>query len=169
LIDIPVHSPELESEEWRSKNGFTGRDFIHSPTAHVRILDYILVLAASSDTSESNSNSKFPRLVGPVQFTSGAESHKGLCHGGSMCAVMDDALGWMGFCADGTVRPWSGYTVQVNTSLRKSVSVGSMLKIEAWVDRFEGIRKIWVKAILKDPNDGTIYCEGDGLFLKSSQ
>lgn len=73
----------------------------------------------------------------------------------------------MGFCASGTVKPWSGYTVQVNTALRKSVKVGSILKVEAWVDRVEGPRKVWVKSLLTDPANGDIYCEGDGLFLRS--
>jgi hypothetical protein len=34
-----------------------------------------------------------PSLVGFVYFSKQAESHKGLCHGGSMCALMDDAIG----------------------------------------------------------------------------
>jgi hypothetical protein len=84
-----------------------------------------------------------------------------------MCAVMDDALGWMGFCSTGVVNPWSGYTVQVNTSLRKSVRADSILKLEAWVDRFEGQRKVWVKAMLSDPANGDIHCESEGLFLRS--
>ena len=78
---------------------------------------------------------------------------------------MDDAIGWMGFCSSGHVKPWSGFTVQVNTSLRKSVPVDSMLRIEASVDRREGSRKIWIKSRLVDANCTTVFCEGHGLFL----
>lgn len=49
---------------------------------------------------------------------------QGLCHGGTMCAVMDDAVGWLGFCESGKCKPWSGYTVQIDTSLKKAITIG---------------------------------------------
>ena len=33
------------------------------------------------------------RCSGVVHFTPGAESHRGLCHGGAMTSVLDDVLG----------------------------------------------------------------------------
>jgi len=84
-----------------------------------------------------------------------------------MTAVMDDVIGWLGFCVSGDVVPWSGFTVQVNTSLKKSIEVGSIKRLEAWVDRFEGSRKVWMRASLSDPISGDIHCESEGLFLKS--
>ncbi len=83
---------------------------------------------------------------------------------------MDDAIGWMGFCVSGSCRPWSGYTVQVNTSLKKSVAVGSVLRLEAWVKKREGARKFWISTRLSDPSDeNCVYCEGEGLFLLSPE
>lgn len=146
----------LAVKEWDNKasrplDGFRGTDFCHSSSSPVRILEYLVIPPSQAQSSVNgfSTGSSYPRLLGLVHFTPKAESGRGYCHGGSMCAVMDDALGWMGFCcaqessnssevvtAEGgwCVVPWSGYTVQVNTSLRQPVSVGSLLRLEAWVD-----------------------------------
>jgi hypothetical protein len=52
----------------------------------------------------------------------------------------------------------------VDTTLKKSVPTGSLLKVEAWVERREGPRKIWASCRLTDA-DGTVYCTGKGLVL----
>lgn len=116
-------------------------------------------------------------LTGIVHFTSRAESHKGYCHGGSMCSIMDDIIGWTGFCASGRCLPWSGYTVQVNTKLMKPVPVGRVLLVECRIVRVEG-RKVFVGAKLVDPtgdvsvmeegdrvSGAVVYAEADGLVI----
>jgi acyl-coenzyme A thioesterase PaaI-like protein len=172
----PVVIKEWQDEDWRvNEGGFSGYDFCHSKRASVRILDYVMLLPGSVSVAEEVAASStkitpgtlFPSLVGVAHFTPLAESHRGLCHGGSFCALMDDVIGWLGFCTTGEVLPWSGYTVQVNTSLRKAVKVGSVLKLEAWVDRKEGERKYWILAKLSDGVTGEVYCDGSGLFLQS--
>lgn len=169
-LDIIVNPREWADEAFREDDGFAGVDFCHSCTASVRILEYALLSSIESvdRVTDSNQLKLTPRLVGAVYFSPRAESHRGLCHGGSMTAVMDDVIGWLGFCCSGEVIPWDGYTVQVNTALKKSIEVGSLMKIEAWVDRFEGSRKVWIKAILSDPILGTIHSESEGLFLKAT-
>eukprot|EP01040_Poterioochromonas_malhamensis_P009319 gene9319-10120_t len=122
-----VEVQEWQDHNWReSDGGFHGHDFCHSSASAVRILDYILV--PPSPAKEEEPAAEFPMLVGAVHFSPRAESHRGLCHGGSMCAVMDDAIGWCGFCSsvkggdnEYLVRPWNGFTVQVNTALLKPV------------------------------------------------
>ena len=47
--------------------------------------------------------------------------------------------------------------------------VGSILKLESWVERREGSRKIWICAKLTDPEDNTEYCTSRGLFLLSPE
>lgn len=151
---------EWDDEEWRlTEGGFSGRDFCHSKQASVRIVNYALL------PPRSVVEDPFPRLVGPTYFSPLSESHRGLCHGGSFCALMDDVIGWLGFCVSGCVMPWSGYTVQVNTSLKKSVKVGSVLRLESWVSHQEGPRKYWIHARLSDPDSKDVHCEGNGLFL----
>jgi len=119
---------EYTDEAWRlsPESGFGGTDLIHCASrSPVRILQYTLLKAPAPRAAEQSNGAdadadplKYPRLVGAAYFSEAAEGHQHLCHGGSMCALCDDALGWMGFCADGSVRPWAGYTVQVRrTSL----------------------------------------------------
>lgn len=133
---------------------------MHSPTSHVRIYDYLL---SSSHPDHAIVTDIY--LTSIVYFTSSAESHKGLCHGGTMCAIMDDVIGWTGFCESGQCIPWSGYTVQVDTTLKKPIPIGSILRIEGWIEKREGKRKIHIRAKLTDEH-GDIHAIGTGLFLK---
>jgi acyl-coenzyme A thioesterase PaaI-like protein len=163
---------EWRDEEGRKDDGFSGIDFCHSKYASVRIMEYLIhspELVADENMSSTTQTEFFPRLIGAAHFTPRAESHRGLCHGGSFCALMDDVIGWMGFCVSGKVKPWSGYTVQVNTSLLKSVKVNQILKLEAWVQRREGKRKHWIEAQLTNPETGDIHCKGSGLFLLAAE
>lgn len=175
LRALPSFRYRLEVREWedrawrvRSKDagggGWSGSDYVHCPkAAGVRVLDYFCFQSAGEDGIPISDYS----LVGVALFTEKAESHIGLCHGGSMCALMDDVVGWLGFCADGELKPWSGFTVQIDTALKKAVAVGSVLRLEAEITQRVGQRKIFIKARLLDPiNHEIIYCECNGLFLK---
>lgn len=109
---------EWHDEKWRiSAGGFSGTDYVHSRSrAPVRVLEYLIVKRPNltrEPAKDVREGVFYPSLVGPAYFSGAAESHKGLCHGGSMCALMDDAVGWMGFCITGEPRGWTGYTVQV--------------------------------------------------------
>ena len=160
IVDIYVE--EWENEDKRSQLGFSGTDYLHSKHSAVRVLTYFL----------STQNSRVT-LHGLVQTTQAAESHRGFCHGGVMCAIMDDAIGWMGFSESGTVLPWSGFTAQINTSLRKPLPVCQFAYVEASVERQEGSRKLWINARLSSPAldrpdcEEILYCEATGLFLKN--
>lgn len=154
---------------------------MHSRNSHVRIFDYMLLPPDCQDKIDSDADY---RIISAVSFSPDAESHKGLCHGGTMCAVMDDCIGstkysfhnndiikvfsgWMGFCESGKCIPWSGYTVQVDTSLKKAISINSTLKLEAWIEKREGKKKIYVKCKLWNPMTQEVHALGSGLFLKT--
>ncbi len=159
---------EQEDSTYRLSNGWKGSDLVHSKTSPVRVLEYRLsffqqnrnqstvIPRATTADAHGNGNAGIntdigaATLTGIVHFTSRAESHKGYCHGGSMCSVMDDCIGWTGFCASGTCIPWSGFTVQVNTKLCKPIKTGSILKVICRITKMER-RKVWVKALLIDP------------------
>jgi Uncharacterized protein, possibly involved in aromatic compounds catabolism len=121
-----------------------GCDLVHSTTSPVRVLEYRVKYA-------SDLGGEGTTLTGLVHFTNMAESHRGFCHGGSMCSVMDDAIGWVGFCATGQCRPWTGFTVQVNTNMMKPVKVGQILMIRATIVKIER-RKVHSIAELVDPS-----------------
>ena len=162
----------LDVKEWtddggiyREQEGWKGNDFMHSPNSPVRIYDYIMFPPGKlEDGSEVVMDYA---IVSAVQFSVNAESHKGLCHGGTMCAVMDDAIGWCGFCESGVCKPWSGYTVQIDTCLKRAIRVESVLKIVAWIERREGPRKIYIAAKLVSADGEIVHATGKGLYLKS--
>lgn len=167
-----------DQKGWRnsSEGGWLGNDYVHSPTAGVRVLEYQLHGPASGGNSGNNCSSSSSgddtfadfTLIGPAFFTENAESHKGLCHGGSMCSLMDDIVGWLGFCSSGEMRAWEGFTVQIDTSLKRPVKVGSMHRVEATVSKREGARKVYIAARLVDPESASVHCECKGLFLTPS-
>ena len=155
--------PEWEDEDnYRANNGWKGRDLIHDANSPVRITEYYVrygngeglphLGTQTTENGEGNDSTK-PRggvgtqLTGIVLFTQLAESHKGFCHGGSMCSVLDDVIGWCGFVATGKCLPWSGFTVQINTKLQKPIAVGSTLLVRAHVTRIER-RKVSIEAEL---------------------
>ena len=127
---------------------------MHRRTGAVHVCGYVLKGCEGGVGSQ---------LIGAVHFGPGAESHRGLCHGGTMCSLMDDVVGWTGFCATGVCKPWSGFTVQINTALKKPVDVGAWLRLEGEIVKIEG-RKVSVRARLLD-FDGAIHCEAEGLVV----
>lgn len=165
--------PEWEDRNLRREEGWLGEDLCHAVDAPVRILDYYIT----------------PSLVtGVVYFSPRAESHRGFCHGGSMCSVMDDILGWTAFLLapqhlqqqeqQRRHNSWNGYTAQVNVSLKKPVPVHSVLLLQGSITKREGARKVFVKAHLIHPDcnhtsttnsgtgsHGTIHAIGEGLVL----
>jgi len=106
-------------------------------------------------------------LTGVVHFTKRAESHQGYCHGGSMCSVLDDVIGWVGFLVTGECVPWSGFTVQVNSKLQRPVHVDSILLVQAKIINIEQ-RKVSIEAVILDPKDdenNAIHATGTGLVV----
>lgn len=162
----PLSVPEWEDvDSYRAKNGWQGRDLVHDPHAPVRVLEYFVTYGpgvpglarGGVDTT----------LTGIAHFTSRAESHQGFCHGGSMCSLMDDIIGWCGFLTTGKCLPWTGFTVQINTSLKKPIRVNSYLLIRAKITNIER-RKVSITAELMDPaaepNNNT-HAIGEGLVI----
>ncbi|KAI2512254.1 Thioesterase superfamily [Fragilaria crotonensis] len=141
LVDRRSYGEELKVAEWelmdyREKNGWKGRDMVHDENAPVRIHQYFVKYGNGIGDLERGGEGT--ALTGIVHFSPKAESHRGVCHGGSMTAVMDDVVGWVAFLASGTCQPWSGYTVQINTSLRKAIPVDSWLLVSGTITKVEG-------------------------------
>lgn len=173
--------------EYRSKNGWKGHDLIHDRLSPVHILDYYVKYGpgithkdANNNNDDNNPDAKpairyknFSRggidttLTGIVHFTKRAESHQGYCHGGSMCSIMDDVIGWVGFLVTGECHPWSGFTVQVNSKLQRPVHVDSILLVQAKITNIER-RKVSIEAVIKDPNndnDNCVHATASGLVV----
>jgi acyl-coenzyme A thioesterase PaaI-like protein len=173
--------------EYRSKNGWKGRDLVHDKQSPVRVLEYYVKygpgITHADENNHKNDNNpeskpaikykNFVRggidttLTGIVHFTKRAESHQGYCHGGSMCSIMDDVIGWVGFLVTGECHPWSGFTVQVNSKLQRPVHVDSILLVQAKITNIER-RKVSIEAVIKDPkdeNDNCVHATASGLVV----
>jgi len=191
-------SDQQTVDSYRQNHGWKGSDLVHSISSPVRILEYrvqyptlvvplpLTGIQGQVQAQEIQGQGQVQGqgegtiLTGMVHFTAKSESHQGFCHGGSMTSIMDDAIGWIGFCVTGECRPWTGFTVQVNTSLKKPVQVGKILMIRAVIDKVER-RKVFAKVELVDPgvcvvhdnddhdhDDGreeVLYATGEGLVI----
>ncbi len=98
-----------------------------------------------------------PGLRAKAWFGPGAEGPPGFAHGGSVAAVLDEALGaaaWL-----------SGHIVVVArlaVDMREMVPLGTDATVKAWVDRVDG-RKVYCRAQLRD--DSTTFAEGEALCV----
>lgn len=100
-----------------------------------------------------------PRLVGRAWFGPGAEGPPGHAHGGSIAAVLDEAMGaavWL----EGRVV----VAVRLLTEFRRMLPLGTDGRLEAWVTGGER-RKIEARGRLTG-DDGTLYAEAEGLFVE---
>lgn len=99
-----------------------------------------------------------PGLVGRAWFGPGAEGPPGHAHGGSIAAVLDEAMG---------SSAWQdGYPVvaaKLVTDFRNMLPLSTDARFEARVERVEG-RKVWAVGRLYG-DDGTVFCEAQGLFI----
>ncbi|MDX1746790.1 MAG: PaaI family thioesterase [Halobacteriales archaeon] len=101
-------------------------------------------------------------LVGRVWFGPGAQGPPGHAHGGSMAAVMDEALGSACWVAGHAV-----VAAELNTRFRNMLPLGGVYTAEAWVERVDG-RKITTRGHILDA-EGTIYAEATGLFIEMGE
>lgn len=100
--------------------------------------------------------------VGKVWFGPGAEGPPEHAHGGSMAAVLDEAMGgavWM----DGHL----ALAAQVTIRYRSMLPLGTVAVVEAWVSGTQG-RKVHARGRLLDQN-GRPFCESEGIYVELSE
>lgn len=98
-------------------------------------------------------------LVGKIWFGPGAQGPPGHAHGGSMAAVLDEALGSACWVAGHAV-----VAAELNTSFKKMLPLGEVYTAEAWIDETDG-RKIYPRGHIID-DQGVVYAEATGLFIE---
>jgi acyl-coenzyme A thioesterase PaaI-like protein len=97
-------------------------------------------------------------LVGRAWFGPGAAGPPGHAHGGSIAAVLDEAMGAAAWMAGHIV-----VAVRLATDFRRLVPLGTDALMEAWVERVDG-RKVTTRGRLL-ADDGTIFAEAEALFV----
>ena len=101
-------------------------------------------------------------LTARAWFGRGAEGPPGHAHGGSVAAVLDEAMG---------AAAWSGgypsIAARIEVDFRLPVPLGIDAVVEMEVERVEG-RKVTTRARLLDA-DGRVLAESSGLFVRLSE
>lgn len=97
-------------------------------------------------------------VVGRAWFGPGAAGPPGHAHGGSIAAVLDEAMG---------VAAWSsGYAsvaAHLEVDFSRMIPLGTDALLEAWVEKASG-RKVTTRGRLLD-DDGEPFAEAAGLFV----
>jgi acyl-coenzyme A thioesterase PaaI-like protein len=98
-------------------------------------------------------------IVGRAWFGPGAQGPPGCAHGGSIAAVLDEAMGASCWRAGHKV-----VAARLVTEYRQMLPLGTDATIEAWIDAVEG-RKVRARSRLLAA-DGAVYAEAEGLFVQ---
>ncbi len=101
------------------------------------------------------------RLMGKVWFGPGSQGPPGHAHGGSISALLDEAMGFAAWVAGNMV-----LAAKLTINFRAMVPVDSVASCEAWIENIDG-RKITTRSRLFSA-DGTTCSDGTALFLKLS-
>lgn len=140
------HSPDLSPPpDWQSLEPAPERSFVSGEPEGER-------LRVRYYTDEHG------RVAARAWFGPGAEGPPGHAHGGSIAAVLDEAMGiavWM-----------AGHPVvaaRLETDFRRMLPLGTVTSVRTEVRSSEG-RKVRATARLHGP-DGTLHAEGEAVFV----
>ncbi len=97
-------------------------------------------------------------LVGKAWFGPGAQGPPGHAHGGSISALLDEAMGFASWVAGLTV-----VAAEIKIRFIEMLPLGHEVQFEAWVKRVNG-RKVLTGSRVLGP-DGTVFGKGTGLFI----
>lgn len=98
-------------------------------------------------------------LVGKAWFGPGTQGPPGHGHGGSMAALLDEAMGTAAWIAGHMV-----LALNINVDFVNMIPLETVADVEASVEKREG-RKIYLRGKLVGEN-GKVYAESKGLFLE---
>ncbi len=98
------------------------------------------------------------RFFSKVYFGEKAQGPPFHAHGGSMAAVLDEAMGLGAWAASKSV-----VAANLNIEYIKMLKLLQVVIIETWVDSVDG-RKVWMKSEIRDKN-GILHTKGTGLYI----
>ncbi len=97
------------------------------------------------------------RFFGKVYFGVATQGPPGHAHGGSMAAVLDEAMGFAAWLAGQTV-----VAAKIIVEYIEMLPVNSVVTVEAWVESIDG-RKVVTKG--KIYSGDLVYSTSEGLFI----
>jgi len=98
------------------------------------------------------------RFFAKVYFGSATQGPPGYVHGGSIAAVLDEAMGFAAWIAGQTV-----VAAKLSVYYKKMLSLKTIATIEAWIESIKG-RKVITKSKIYDDN-GTVFSKSEGLYI----
>lgn len=98
-------------------------------------------------------------LVGLARFGPGTEGPPGHAHGGSMAALLDEAMGLAAWIGGRAV-----VAAKIEVEFRRMLPLHVEARFATWVERVDG-RKVHVRGRLHD-EAGVPYAESRGLFIE---
>ena len=98
-------------------------------------------------------------LIGKVHFGPGTQGPPDHAHGGSMAALLDEAMGGAAWMAGHPV-----VAAHLNLNFKAMLPLGTPCIVEAEVVSVEG-RKVRTQGVLRDEAGEHIYCQGEALFI----
>jgi acyl-coenzyme A thioesterase PaaI-like protein len=97
-------------------------------------------------------------VVARIWFGPSTEGPPGHVHGGSMAAILDEAMGISAWIAGHTV-----VAAKITIEYRKMLPLGTVTTVEAKVSSVNG-KKVITSGIIYD-DTGSVYAESEGLFI----
>ncbi len=97
-------------------------------------------------------------LVGKIRFGPGTQGPPGHAHGGSMAAVLDDAMGIAAWMAGHMV-----VAAEIKVRFRSMLPLGTVARLEARVASVDGKRVETLGQLLGQ--DGKPFATAEGLFI----
>ncbi len=100
-------------------------------------------------------------LLAKVWFGPEAQGPPGHAHGGSMAAVLDEAMGFAAWLAGHAV-----LAARLVIDFRNKLPLGQVVIAETAIEKVQG-RKVFTRGLLRSA-DGLVFTEGEGVFVKVS-
>lgn len=162
--DAPSRTPDPPPADWQPLDahaeggriaGFAGRSFVTGDPAGDRLRVRYECLPGAFAGSSAPAPA---RLRGEAWFGPRAEGPPGHAHGGSMAAVLDEAMGlavWLAHRA--------AVAARIEVDFRAPIPLGATVRLETEPGPTDG-RKATSRARLVAA-DGTVHAEGSGIFV----
>ena len=96
-----------------------------------------------------------------LSLGSGLDGYPGMCHGGLLTLLFDDAIHELA----AQEIPDVSITVTLNTTFRQPVRTPSVVLCRVWMEKEPQGRKAWVQASIEDGNGG-VYASADSFILR---
>lgn len=101
-------------------------------------------------------------FIARVWFGPATEGPPGFVHGGSMAAVLDEAMGLAAW-----IRGYTVVTAKITVQYRKMIPLGSVITVAAKVTSVDG-QKVTTKGKIYNET-GALFTESEGLFIHIPQ